>query len=97
MLKITPSDSNGASFNIRLCGHLTKEYLPEIERLLNEPANGVSQVSLDLANVTFVDRAGMLFLCSANARNIRIENCPSYVCRWIQQERHCSGSENTPQ
>jgi hypothetical protein len=46
-------------------------------------------VALDLANVTFVDRDAMVFLCSAKARNIAIENCPSYVIRWIQQERLC--------
>ena len=96
MLKITPTRENERSFKVRLCGQLTKEYLPEIERLLaNDDAKSQS-ISLDLANVTFVDRDAVVFLCSAKSRNIAIENCPSYVIRWIQQERLCGSLDKTP-
>ena len=96
MLKITPTRENEQSFKVRLCGQLTKEYVPEVERMLAEAAQSQT-VSLDLANVTFVDRDAMVFLCSAKARNIVIENCPSYVIRWIQQERLCGGSSEFKQ
>ena len=92
MLKITPTRENEKSFRVRLCGQLTKEYIPEVERLLADE-DAAAQTSLDLANVTFVDREAMEFLCSAKARNIAIENCPSYVVRWIQQEGLCCPSE----
>ena len=92
MLKITPTRENEKSFKVRLCGQLTKEYLPEVERLLAE-GGSPETTSLDLANVTFVDRDAMVFLCSAKARNIAIENCPSYVVRWIQQEGLCCPEE----
>ena len=95
MLKITPTKENETSFKVRLCGQLTKEYVPEVERMLAEGAESQT-VSLDLANVTFVDREAMVFLCSAKSRNIAIENCPSYVIRWIQQERLCGGSSGSP-
>lgn len=78
-----------------MCGQLTKEYLPEVERLLAGEAAAAQIMSIDLANVTFVDREAMVFLCSAKSKNIAIENCPSYVVRWIQQERLCSESEET--
>lgn len=93
MLKITPIRENESSLKIRLCGQLTKEYLPEIERLLAENPISFAAVSLDLANVTFVDREAMVFLCSAKTRNITIEHCPSYVTRWMQQERVCGPSK----
>ena len=96
MLKITPTQEDEKSFKVRLCGQLTKEYVPEVERMLAEGAQSKT-VSLDLANVTFVDRDAMVFLCSAKARNIVIENCPSYVIRWIQQERLCGGSSEFKQ
>jgi len=89
VLKITPTRENEKLLKVRLCGQLTKEYLPEVERLLL----GEADASLDLANVTFVDRDAMVFLCSAKSRNILIENCPSYVIRWIQQERLCCPPE----
>jgi ABC-type transporter Mla MlaB component len=90
VLKITPTRENDTSFTVRLCGQLTKEYVPEIERLLGEQRAASHSMSIDLANVTFVDREAMVFLCSAKSRNIGIENCPSYVTRWIQQERLCN-------
>src|SRR5437763_16015954 len=96
MLKITPNRENGNYFKLRLCGQLTKEYVPEVERLLAGEAASKT-ISIDLANVTFVDREAMVFLCSVKARNIAIENCPSYVIRWIQQERLCSPSAEDPQ
>lgn len=95
MLKITPSRESEKSFKVRLCGELTKEYLPEVERLLADESNTAESTSLDLTNVTFVDREAMVFLCSAKSRNIAIENCPSYVIRWIQQERLCNSVEDT--
>jgi len=39
-----------------------------------------------LGNVTFVDRAGMMFLCGVNPWNVAVEHTPSYVTRWIEQE-----------
>ena len=91
MLRITPTREGDKSLQVRLCGQLTKDYLPEVQRLLEEGESSQT-VSLDLANVTFVDREAMVFLCSAKSKNIVIENCPSYVIRWIQQERLCGSS-----
>jgi ABC-type transporter Mla MlaB component len=93
MLKITPTRETEKSFKVRLCGELTKEYVPEVERLLADEAAASKTLSIDLANVTFVDREAMVFLCSAKSRNIAIENCPSYVVRWIKQEGLCTSSE----
>jgi ABC-type transporter Mla MlaB component len=96
VLKITPSRESEKCFKVRLCGQLTKEYVPEVERLLANEGATSQTMSIDLANVTFVDRDAMVFLCSAKARNISIENCPSYVIRWIQQERLCGSPEKPP-
>jgi ABC-type transporter Mla MlaB component len=89
VLKISSSQENKKS-TIRLCGRLTKEYLPEVSRLLDEQAATSETSALDLTNVTFVDREAMVFLCSAKSKNIGIENCPSYVVRWIKQEGLCT-------
>jgi ABC-type transporter Mla MlaB component len=96
VLKISPTRENEKSFKVRLCGQLTKEYVPEVERLLATEGASSETKSIDLANVTFVDRDAMVFLCSAKSRNIVIENCPPYVIRWIQQERLCGPSSGKP-
>ncbi len=97
MLKITPDRQDDDHLRVRLCGQLTKEYIPELERTLNAGRTESRDLALDLSNVTFVDREAMEFLCSAKARNIVIENCPSYVIRWIQQEGLCRKSTSDPQ
>ncbi len=97
MLKITPIRENQKSLRLRLCGQFTKEYVPELERTLAEENTQKQTVALDLSNVTFVDRDAMVFLCSAKARKIAVENCPSYVIRWIQQERLCGSFRDDSQ
>jgi ABC-type transporter Mla MlaB component len=91
VMKITPIQLDPKSVKVCLCGQFTKEYVPELERTLAGQNGEFQTVALDLANVTFVDREAMVFLCSAKSKNIVIENCPSYVIRWIQQERLCNG------
>jgi hypothetical protein len=56
----------------------------------------IDKVALDLSNVTFVDREAMVFLCGAKSRNVSIENIPSYVIRWIEQEGRCGSSHSKP-
>ena len=94
MLKITTTKDSEKSARVRLCGQLTGEYVRELEQSLAEAAKEASQVALDLSNVTFVDRDAMVFLCGVRSRRIPIENIPSYVMRWIEQEGRCGSSSH---
>lgn len=89
MLRITTVREDENNVRLRLCGQFTGEYVPELERALANEDAPLHCVALDLTNVTFVDREAMMFLCSARSRQIAIENLPSYVRRWIQQENRC--------
>ena len=86
MLKITKQTENTQLTRVSLHGHFTGEYVPEVEKALSENGHNGDKVALDLRNVTFVDRAAMEFLSKATLRNVSIENTPSYVARWIEQE-----------
>lgn len=96
MLKIIPIRDDLGAVQLCLCGEMTKEYLPELDRMLASPAADAEKTSLDLANVTFVDRESMVFLCSAKTKNVLVQNCPSYVTRWMRQEKLCGPSEEAP-
>ncbi len=91
MLKITTVRENPESLRVGLCGQFTSENVPELEKALSGQTDS-GKVALDLSNVTFVDRAAMVFLCGAKSRNVAIENIPSYVIRWIEQEGRCGSS-----
>jgi hypothetical protein len=93
VLKITTNRENEESFRVRLCGQFTGEYIPALQQALTVDSAGLSTVVLDLLNVTFVDREAMVFLCTVKSGNIVIENIPSYVTRWIEQERRCGSSQ----
>ena len=86
MLKITKQVENALLTRVSLHGHLTGEYVPEVEKALSENGHKRDKVALDLMHVTFVDRAAMEFLAAAKSSKIKIENVPSYVTRWIEQE-----------
>jgi anti-anti-sigma regulatory factor len=86
MLKITKETENARITKVRLHGRFTGEYVVEVEKALSENGCRAGKVALDLRHVTFVDRAAMQFLSRAKSKSIRIENTPSYVTRWIEQE-----------
>jgi anti-anti-sigma regulatory factor len=86
MLKITKQPENAGIIKVSLHGHFTGEYVREVEKALSENGCKDAKLALDLRNVTFVDRTAMEFLRKAQSKKIRIENTPSYVTRWIEQE-----------
>jgi hypothetical protein len=88
VLKITTTEVENKSRTVHLCGQLTGEYVGELEKAL--APGGCGRIALDMSNVTFVDRPAMVFLCSVKSR-VSIENIPSYVTRWIEQEGRCGG------
>src|SRR6476660_3307759 len=92
LMKITTTRENPTSLRIFLCGQLTGEYVSELERVLSPDELHDVKVALDMSNVTFVDREAMMFLCGAKSR-VSIENIPSYVLRWIEQEGRCGSSQ----
>src|SRR5437867_5684836 len=92
VLKITTIRESPQSLRVHLCGQFTGEYVPELQKALSPENAHVGKIALDLANVTFVDREAMVFLCGAKSRNVAIENIPSYVTRWIEQEGRCGSS-----
>ena len=83
------SDSSSQStFDLQRLAALKQKLIADVE----SGESPEQKVALDLANVTFVDRDAMGFLCSAKTRKVSIENIPSYVIRWIEQERICGSS-----
>lgn len=86
MLKITKDAENAGILRINLCGGFTAEYVSEVEKAMPQNGSKPKILVLDLAQVTFVDRAAMEFLRAVKSRKVRIEHPPSYVTRWIKQE-----------
>ena len=74
-----------------LSGDMDQEHTARLKELLANEADG--HVTLDLKNVTLVDRAAMQFLAEAESAGTRIVNCPGYVRRWIVAEKEGQTTE----
>jgi hypothetical protein len=96
MLMITQKAEIPDIVRVSLSGHFTSEYVPEVEKALVQNGNKSKRCALDLMNVTFVDRPAMEFLRVAQSRKIKLENLPSWVKRWIQQEAGNGASSFNP-
>jgi anti-anti-sigma regulatory factor len=68
-----------------LSGDMDDDHAARLRELLENEAIG--RITLDLSDVTLVDRAAVRFLAEAEVRGIRIVNCPEYVRSWIAAER----------
>jgi ABC-type transporter Mla MlaB component len=86
VFKITTTNENPESTTVNLCGRFTREYVPEVEKVLSPIRSRRKKLALDLAQVTLVDRAAITFLCAARSKNIAIHNVPVYVRLWMEQE-----------
>lgn len=67
-----------------LSGDMDADHATRLQEFLATEANG--PVTLDLRDVTLVDRAAVRFLVRVQAAGIRIINCPEYVRSWIAAE-----------
>jgi anti-anti-sigma regulatory factor len=96
MLKIIIFQENLESLRVQLYGEFTAESLPELEKALSGQNGNTHKIALDLSNVTFVDRAAMKYLCGAQSKHIALENLPSYVSRWMEQEGRNGAAKSSP-
>ena len=96
MLKIITAQEDLESFRVQLYGEFTAESLPELEKALLANGTATRKVALDFTDVTFVDRAGMKYLESVRLRNVALENLPSYVSRWMEQEGRNGSAKSSP-
>lgn len=83
MLRIQRSSNQGIVFT--LSGHIETEDVAELQRLLGLEETG-QEITLDLQDITLIDREAVKFLTDCEAGNIKLENCPAYIREWISTE-----------
>jgi ABC-type transporter Mla MlaB component len=85
MLRIQRSE-HGDGVRLMLSGRIEAEHLPELQRLI-EREDRERAITLDLREVTLVDRDAVTFLAQCEAAGAALENCRAYVRDWIARER----------
>jgi len=84
MLRIQRS-TNGEVV-VTVSGRLQAENLGDLETQLQPDAEG-RVITLDLKDLTLVDRDAVKFLERCEADSIKLKNCPGYIREWIARER----------
>jgi hypothetical protein len=76
--------SDGTSTNLKLSGRMQADALSELRAEI-ERCNPAP--SLDLEEVTLLDRDTVRFLIRCQSEGIQLVNCPLYVQEWITREK----------
>ena len=84
MLRIERQSNGTSSTHLKLSGRMQADGLSELVLEL-EKCNPL--LSLDLAELTLVDRDSVLFLIRCESQGVQLVNCPLYVQEWITRER----------
>jgi len=83
MLRIE-RQSGRSSTNLKLSGRMQADRLSE---LLAEIEKCESPPSLDLEEVTLLDRDSVRFLIRCESKSVQLVNCPLFVREWITREK----------
>jgi hypothetical protein len=75
--------SKGKSTNLKLSGRMQGDGLAE---LFTEIEKCNPRPSLDLEEVTLLDRDSVRFLIRCESEGVRLVNCSLYVREWITRE-----------
>jgi hypothetical protein len=83
MLRIERRSKGRSSTNLKLSGRMQADGLSELLAEIEE----CNPVSLDLEEVTLLDRDSVRFLIGCESKGVLLINCPLYVQEWISRER----------
>jgi anti-anti-sigma regulatory factor len=75
---------DGESVVFVLSGRIEAEYVDELERLFSQDGR---TITLDLKEVTLIDREVIDKIARWESEGIRLESCPAYVRDWIEKSR----------
>ena len=84
MLRIQRQSKGRSSINLKLSGRMQADGLSD---LLAEIEKCDPQPSLDLEEVTLLDRDSVQFLIRWESKGVQLVNCPLYVQEWIAREK----------
>jgi ABC-type transporter Mla MlaB component len=77
----------GLGVTILLNGKFSEDALPDLDNSISQARGSHQAVSIDLSEVTLVDRKAAQYFSDQASHDVKIVNCPIYLRRWIKQVR----------
>ncbi len=79
MLRISESSLNGKEATLRLEGSVVGPWVEEVRKACEQLLGASRALTLDLADVSFADRDGIVLLHELNSRAVRLVNCSPFL------------------
>ena len=83
MLRIERRSKGKSSTDLKLSGRMQADALSELLAEIEK----YNPRSLDLEEVTLLDRDSVRFLIRCESKGVQLVNCPLYVQEWIAREK----------
>jgi len=79
MLKISQTGIPNHSVTLKLEGRVVGPWVEELRRICEPLIGEQRELKLDLADVSYVDAAGVVALIGLKSRRVRLKNCSPFV------------------
>jgi anti-anti-sigma regulatory factor len=87
VVRITPGETTGTAVVLRVEGSVSGEAAHTVEQAARDAGAVRPDVALDLSQVTFVDRHGIVALRSLAAEGIQLVNLTRFVAELLSGDR----------
>ena len=89
MLRITKGDAQDGAPMLCLEGQVIGPWLAEVKRCCEVVLASASRLTLDLANVSFIDREGLTLFRELIDRRVTLANCSPFVAEQLRDLCPC--------
>jgi anti-anti-sigma regulatory factor len=87
MLRISRGNANNGCVSVRFEGEMTGPWVAETSRVCETIIADGHRLRLDLAQVAFVDRAGVELLASLKKRDALLDHCSPFLAVQLRSAR----------
>ena len=84
MLKIGPIETANGHTKLRLEGRLIGPWVEELRRACEQVLTTGARLSLDLSDVSFLDRSGVKLIRSLRNRNVALLSCSAFIAEQLR-------------
>jgi ABC-type transporter Mla MlaB component len=84
MLRISAIDSADNGTTLRLEGHLAGPWIDELDQACRRVFVAGHALTLDLSDVSFIDRPGLAFLASLSRRSVAFVGCSPFQAEQLR-------------
>ena len=84
-MQIQPKFESAGTVRLELTGRMNANALDELRRAIERVQRRRGRVTIDLSEITLVDRPSLEFLTEQTKNEVELINCPAYLECWMKK------------